>query len=927
MSKSDRPNRRRRRVRPAIGPRLRPLLRVVLGLTALLAANGFYLIIVRLLGWTTGASFEDRLYLAMFLAHLALGLLLLVPILVFVAAHLSNALSRPNRRAVRAGLGLLAVLIVLLTSGIVLTRIEGILEVRDPTIRSFAYWAHVLSPLAAIWLFVLHRLAGPPLRWRNGKIWLGVTTAITGVLIVISAISSSSKHAITPADDLFSPSQARTSTGGHIPARLLATDDYCRECHADIHNRWSSSAHRQASFTNPAYRFAVERTRRIVSDRDGTVHAARLCAVCHDPVPLFSGRFDDPAFTADDPTASAGITCTACHAIESVDSPRGNGSYTLATPVHYPFSFSDSPSLRWINRQLIKAKPELHKKTFLKPVHRSAEFCSVCHKVHLPVELNGYRWLRGQNHYDSYLLSGVSGHGVASFYYPQQAVDRCAGCHMPPRPSTDFGAADFTGAGVLTVHDHLFVGANTALPRMVDAADAEDTIRAHQAFLDGAVRVDIFGIRTGGRLDGELMAPLRPKLPVLRPGSTYLLEIVIRTLGVGHLMTQGTSDSNQLWLDVSARSDGQVFARSGGMTADGAVDEWSHFVNAYVLDRDGRRIDRRNAEDVFVALYDHQIPPGAADVVHYRLKIPETLSAPIEINAALRYRKFDTTFLKHIYGNERVNDLPVTTLGEDRLVVPVISGEAPTADHPPAQEWERWNDYGIGLLRKPGQGELRQAEAAFRRVADLGRPDGHLNLARVYLREGRVAVEAPQALSRAQTTDPPPNAWTLLWLNGLVNQQNGRFDDAIRNFREILAGGFTQAAGRGFDFSLDYRLLNQLGTALYRRGLMERGDGRAAERTALLGEARQVFERTLELDPENLTAHWALKQIHNRLGNPDLATRHGDLHARYKLDDNARDRAITAARRHDPAADHAAEAVVLYDLHRRGAPELNHHGS
>ena len=42
------------------------------------------------------------------------------------------------------------------------------------------------------------------------------------------------------------------------------------------------------------------------------------------------------------------------------------------------------------------------------------------------------------------------------------------------------------------------------------------------------------------------------------------------------------------------------------------------------------------------------------------------------------------------------------------------------------------------------------------------------------------------------------------------------------------------------------------------------------------------------------------------------------LHAIYKPDDNARDRAITAARRADPAADHAAEAVTVYDLQRVG---------
>ena len=36
-------------------------------------------------------------------------------------------------------------------------------------------------------------------------------------------------------------------------------------------------------------------------------------------------------------------------------------------------------------------------------------------------------------------------------------------------------------------------------------------------------------------------------------------------------------------------------------------------------------------------------------------------------------------------------------------------------------------------------------------------------------------------------------------------------------------------------------------------------------------------------------------------------------------DSNALDRAKTAARQRDPAANHAAEAVVIYDLQRPGA--------
>jgi len=73
---------------------------------------------------------------------------------------------------------------------------------------------------------------------------------------------------------------------------------------------------------------------------------------------------------------------------------------------------------------------------------------------------------------------------------------------------------------------------------------------------------------------------------------------------------------------VVVKSGGRVIGRSGGRDDGGRVDPWSHFVNVYMLDHEGRRIDRRNAQDIFVPLYDHQIPPGAADVVHYVLEVP-----------------------------------------------------------------------------------------------------------------------------------------------------------------------------------------------------------------------------------------------------------------------------------------------------------------
>ncbi|MCB1609425.1 MAG: hypothetical protein KDI71_20875, partial [Xanthomonadales bacterium] len=780
---------RRRRYVPAVGPRLRKLLVLVLGLFAILAVNSTYLGVITWSEWISGETYQNYFYQLMFLAHLLLGVLIIVPIVVYGAIHIRNSHDRPNRRAVMVGYALFVVALLLLISGLTLTRGIPLVELREPTARSAAYWMHVAAPLLAVWLFILHRLAGPRIRWRVGGGIAAVAALFALGMVVLQAQDPRQWNVAGPAsgEQYFFPSLARTATGNFIPAQTLMMDDYCAECHADNHRQWSHSVHRFASFNNPAYLFSVRNTREFSMARDGTVQAARFCAGCHDLVPFFSGAFDDPQFDdVNHPTSQAGITCTGCHAITHINSQRGNADYTIEEPTHYPFAFSENPLLGWVNRLLVKAKPEFHKRSFLKPLHRSAEFCSTCHKVHLPEEFNGYKWLRGQNHYDTFLLSGVSGHGVNSFYYPPRAQANCNGCHMPLAASTDFAARDFNNSGELSVHDHQFPAANTAIPHLLKMPESVN--QAQRAFLEGSVRVDLFGIKREGSIEGELIAPLRPTVPTLEPGQRYLLEAVVRTMRLGHPFTQGTADSNEIWLDVTLRSGGQVIGRSGGMDpADRAVDPWSHFINLYVLDREGNRIDRRNPEDIFVPLYNNQIPPGAADSVHFAFEVPADAQGPIEVEVKLQYRKFDTNYMRQFQApNFVTNDLPITTIASDRLQFPIAPEQG--VSNPPSEIplWQRWNDYGIGLFRKQGSGELRQAEVAFSAVEQLDRAEGALNLARVYLREGRLD-DAVAALARAAEHPTPAYPWSVTWFSALVDWQNGNLDQAIEGFERMVA--------------------------------------------------------------------------------------------------------------------------------------------
>ena len=894
---------------------LRRLLRLVLSLFGLLFVNSVYLVTVNLAGQFSGQSYENYFYLLMFLAHLGLGLLLILPVLLFGALHLRRAWRRPNRYAVRAGLALYVTAIVLFATGLLLTRF-GFFEVNDPQIRTSAYWIHALSPLVLIWLFILHRLAGPRLRWRNGIWWATASTVLAALALGLHLWSH---ETTTELNRPFLPALVQNEANRLIPADHLNGDERCGECHADIARQSEGSMHRLSSFNNPAYRFSIDEARQVLLERDGDVQVAQLCAGCHDPLPLMSGRFSDPDYDPDqDPASQAGITCLACHAITEINSPRGNADYTLVDPPRYPFAFSDNAILQAINHQLIKARPAFHKKTLLKPVHKRAEFCSACHKVHLPYALNHYRWLRGQNHYDSFLLSGVSGHRVDSFYYPPKAVENCAQCHMPPAPSDDPAARDFAASGERTVHNHRFAAANTAIPVMLGRPEEEN--EARRKMLAKAARVDIFAIREDGAVDGQLHAPLRPQLPVLESGRRYLLETVVRTLGVGHEMTQGTADSNELWLDVTIRSGNRVIGRSGALDNRGDVDPWAYFLNAYLLDRDGNRIERRNAQDIFVTLYNHQIPPGAAAVVHYALTIPADAAGTISIETRLQYRKFDTRFLSHIEGEAfSGNELPITTLAVDRVTLPLDdrANAAPQASPIPA--WERWNDYGIALLRQgnsgANKGALRQATAAFEQVEALGHADGAVNLARVFYKEGRVE-DAADALRRAAAFDPPAPPWTLAWYSALVDRELGNLDKAIDTLEALADTRFQSARDRGFDFSRDYRMINELGGTLFDRARQERGASRKAARLSLLQRSEQRFQQVLEADPENVTAHYNLALLYAELDQPEKAGLHRQLHEKYRPDDHAIERAVTLHRSLNPAANHAAEAVAIYDLQR-----------
>ena len=154
---------------------------------------------------------------------------------------------------------------------------------------------------------------------------------------------------------------------------------------------------------------------------------------------------------------------------------------------------------------------------------------------------------------------------------------------------------------------------------------------------------------------GQIAAPIDHAGAKLAPGSTARVDVVVRTRKIGHFFPGGTVDAFDVWLELQGKdADGRVIFWSGRVEDDGKgpVEPGAHFYKSYQLDGDGNPINKRNAWQARSVLYVRLIPPGAADVAHYRVKIPKDAKGPITLTAKLNYRKFSCYYTQFAYAGE-----------------------------------------------------------------------------------------------------------------------------------------------------------------------------------------------------------------------------------------------------------------------------------
>jgi len=716
----------------------------------------------------------------------------------------------------------------------------------------------------------------------------------------------------------FFPSSAQVYGGQKIPSNFFMESDSCQRCHADIYNQWKSSAHHFSSFNNQWYRKAIE----YMQDTVGT-KPSKWCGGCHDPAVLYAGKMDRPIKEfVHAPEAQAGLGCMMCHSIAQVKSTMGQGDFFLEYPKLHELAASKNPVVRYLHDTITKLNPEPHRRVFLKPFMRdqTAEFCSACHKVHLDVPVNQYRWFRGFNEYDNWQASGVSGQGARSFYYPPKS-QQCADCHMPLEPSKDFG--NIAGK----IHSHRFPGANTAVPTANE--DAVQLKKTEDFLTSGALTVDIFALSPATPLAasepvgaqhelattfavGEesetnvapasnapatpVTAPINRVHPGVRRGDTVRVDVVVRTKRIGHFFPGGTVDAFDTWLELKGVDDQGQTVFWSGMVEDngkGPVEKGAHFYRSLQIDGHGNPINKRNAWSTRSVVYVRLIPPGAADTVHFRMKIPPKAGNKIHLTARLCYRKFawwNTQFAfagqadpasgsevtpsyddrKFIFNasmkgvsakEEKIPDVPIVALAQNEADLDVLAAKSPTPK-PMAQlakeDWQRWNDYGIGLFL---QGDLKAAQAAFEKVTEIDpqNPDGWVNIGRAALQEGDIP-RARAVLEKALAISPKLARANFFY--GSLLKQTGEYDQAISHFQIVLA-----------QYPRDRVALNNLGRVLFLQRKYP--------------DAIRALQQVMSVDPEDLQAHYNLMLCYNGLGDEKMAKEHQARYLRFKADESA----------------------------------------
>ena len=672
----------------------------------------------------------------------------------------------------------------------------------------------------------------------------------------------------------FSPGNATTTTGTFIPGDMFVLSKRCGTCHTDAHAQWRQSAHGNA-FREPFYQKNVKD---LQSQRG--IEFTRHCESCHNPAALFSGALTKNS-KVKRPFDDDGVSCISCHSIQSVDG-RGIGGYVMAEPALL-VKEDGSRLLAGITDQQILDDIPSHRRAMMRPLLKTPEFCGACHKSQVPRELNDYKFLRAFMVADELQQSSFSKESPHPFYVRDK--ETCNSCHMKREPAPLFDVSAKKG----TLASHRWAAANTAIPAFYKWAEQ---LSAVTKFLENdGLGVDIFAIRRrpGGSDKEEFIAPVNRSGFQIAAGDRLTADVVITNKNIGHSFPPELRDFYEAFVEFVVSDDaGKTFYRSGFLKPNGYLDESAHNYKTYLVKSDGTYNDKHHIWRTRAFAQNNQINSGRSDVARYQFTVPANVTGAMHLTARVRYRRFTRVFSDYVLGKSV--DYPIVTMATTEYLMR-IGDNLSTAPDPnnktAVPDWRRWNNYGIALF---DQRQYPLAIQAFTHAAELDekyRPMALVNraMAHIELEQYDEAAAILDAVVKANPTNP-----RALFQQARVFVRRGRLEQAESNFRQVLTA-----------FPRDRISLQQL--------------GELCKIKRDYNEALDSYQRILQIDPEDLGAHYNLMLVYRKLGRTEEARREGKIFADLKDDPVALALANQFLRKH---AEMSNESVYwhIHDLHR-----------
>jgi MYXO-CTERM domain-containing protein len=295
------------------------------------------------------------------------------------------------------------------------------------------------------------------------------------------------------------------------------------------------------------------------------------CVRCHAPQAFLAGHGSVTTLAELSVDEREGLACDACHRmIDDGETPAGNARYVIAdapvgepVPRFGPWSYTPpgpSPPHGW--GQDLEFLP-------------SSRMCGTCHDVTTPRERLDERGVGlGVPFNEQRTYSEWLGSAYADPSAPEHAS--CQDCHMPAIEGPILGCNMFAGMP----HEsggrrHVLVGANATTLRVLQSlyGDAGTGEVADARFAESIAWTEEF-VQTAATLDVEFPDSVHASAGIPQLGVTV-------TNRTGHKLPSGYSEGRVMWLELTARYQGELVWSSGLWDADAKTIEADAQVRRY----------------------------------------------------------------------------------------------------------------------------------------------------------------------------------------------------------------------------------------------------------------------------------------------------------------------------------------------------------